>query len=170
MNLKTRSKIVIVSTLMLALLGCTTATVITDIEFAVNVVSAAAPIIAPFAGPGATVVAAYVVAAANGLDCALTAGETPGATTATTAAAILTCLGKIVIPVLPAGTPSVIAGIVTAIGNQIASLLQKYGTQSVGVMALAPMPVKLGFKDHRAIHAMHKKLKTAEATIAASHK
>jgi hypothetical protein len=161
-----RSATAIALLLVLLLVACSMSTIITDIQIAVDAVSVAAPVIAAFAGPGATAILAYTTAATNGLNCVLTAAEMPNVTTAMLAAAISTCLATIVAPQFPPGTPQVIINLVSAVVTDVANIITRYGakgTLAAGVNGGTKLHLTYG--DHRAISSMQHKLNMSLATL-----
>lgn len=150
--------------LCLSLVACSTSQVVTDIEIASDLVAVSAPVVAAFAGPGAPLIAVYMTAAANGLNCVLTAAEVSGANTATISAAFATCLAQVAVPVLPSGTPAQIGAIIMAVATAIGVLVTKYGPKTVA--AGAPVKFKLTFQDKRRISTMHKRLGVAIGQLA----
>jgi hypothetical protein len=149
--------------LILSLTACSTSTVVTDTQFAIDAVKIAAPIVAAFSGPGAAVITAALSTAATGLNCVLTAAEAPGATTASVAQAIGSCLVSDVAPVLPPGTPQLVVAVVSAAFAAIAIIIQKYGPQSGFAKASAPM--KLTYGDHQIVKGMRGDLNGALAVL-----
>ena len=156
----------LIALLSLSLVACSTSQVVTDIEIAADIVAVGTPIVAAFGGPGAAQIAAYMTAAANGLNCVLTAAQAAGATTATISAAFATCLAQVAVPVLPAGTPAQVAAIISAVAAAISVLVTKYGPKTTAAKA-APAKFKLTFEDHRRISTMHKRLDAAIGQLAA---
>ena len=136
---KSKASILLVALLSLSMIACSTSTVVNDIQIVVDAVSAAAPIVAVFAGPGAAVISGYLTAAANGLNCVLTAAESPSATSVSIAAAMVACLGAAVVPTLPPGVPPLIANLITVISKEITNLIIQYGLRRLELQAEAPV-------------------------------
>lgn len=145
--------------LIVLLCACSTSSVVTDTQFAIDAVKIAAPIVAAFSGPGAAVITAALATAATGLNCVLTAAEAPGATTASVAAAIGGCLASVVAPSLPPGTPQLVVAVVSAVFAAIAVIIAKYGPKSTFAKGSAPMKLTRG--DHQAVKAMRADLNGA---------
>lgn len=163
MKLKRIATAALVALLSLSLVACSTSQVVLDIQIAADVVAIGTPIVAAFGGPGAAQISGYMTAAANGLNCVLTAAQAAGATTATISAAFATCLAQVTVPVLPAGTPPQVSAIITAVAAAISVLVSRYGpkTTTAAMGLSAPTKVKLTMADKRKISGMHKRLDAA---------
>lgn len=110
--------------LCIALAGCSTATVITDLQVALDAISVALPILGGLTGipPSvSTAVTAYVTAANEALGQASTILSGPG-TDAEKAAAIAAAFAGIAVPVVPAQYAA-LASLVQTIAQDVAAFL-----------------------------------------------
>lgn len=159
----------LIALLSLSLVACSTSQVVLDIEIAADVVAIGTPIVAAFGGPGAAQISGYMTAAANGLNCVLTAEQAAGATTATISAAFATCLAQVTVPVLPAGTPAQVGATITAVAAAISVLVSRYGpkTTTAARSLSVPAKFKLTMQDKRKISTMRKRMDAAIGELAA---
>ena len=124
----------LVAILCLALVGCTAAQIIADLNIAVQAAEIVVPLILPLitgnsANPSAVKVVAWLDDALKGL-AAVSACQAAGETQAQLALCVTQNLAGVVssVPDL-AGLPATIAGLVRNLAADVAKILSTYGTQ-----------------------------------------
>lgn len=152
--------IFLVFALLLCSYGCSAATVLNDIDIAAQAAAFAAPLVLALTPlpPGVqTMIISYVSAANAGIGCAASAAEA-STDAATVSAAILKCLaGLNVAPSLPPGIAQNVAAAITALANDIAMIINKYGTPKASAARTGIVPSwKLTMADHRKVAHIHR--------------
>lgn len=138
MNIRSKFTHALVMILILALAGCTTSTIVTDLQVALDAISAALPILGSLTGVPANVVTAatsYVSAANTALGQSSTILDGPG-TDAEKAAAIAAAFAGIAVPVVPVQYAA-IAQLIQTVAADVAAFLATVPAGSPAQMKLA---------------------------------
>ena len=133
-----RAPLAVLMAVIMILTGCSTATVITDLELALDAISAALPVLLPLVdvpadAPVAAAVQTYLTAANSALGQASTILAGTG-TDASKAAAILAAFAGIAAPVVPAQYGTLAAQVATVAQDIAAFLAFVPGTGVAGAL------------------------------------
>lgn len=148
--MRSRTLQVVAIAAMLILLGCTTSTVITDLQVALDAVTVALPVLAGLTGVPAdvsTAVTNYVAAANEALGQAATILDGPD-TDAEKAAAVAAAFAGVAAPVVPSQY-AVLASLVQTIAQDVAAFLASVPSTQARALQVRPGHVTKWSLDER---------------------